>query len=85
MATSFAISIPQSVADGGFDPHGFRAYLGRAETLGFESAWTAEQVLGSTPLLGPIETMTYWRRWRSPVHRTPACRGFARWPRRAPS
>lgn len=59
MATSFAISIPQSFADGTFDPAGFRGYMERAEALGFESAWTSEQVLGSTPLLGPIETMTY--------------------------
>jgi probable F420-dependent oxidoreductase len=55
----FAISIPQFVADGAFDPDGFRAYLARAEALGFDSAWTLEQVLGTTPVLGPIETMTY--------------------------
>ena len=55
----FAISIPQFVADGAFDPAGLRAYLGRAEALGFDSAWTLEQVLGTTPVLGPIETMTY--------------------------
>lgn len=54
----FAISIPQ-FADGDFDPIAFRAYLRRAEELGFESVWTSEQVLGSAPLLGPIETMTF--------------------------
>ncbi len=54
----FAISIPQ-FADGDFDAVAFPAYLARAEALGFESAWTSEQVLGSAPLLGPIETMTY--------------------------
>jgi probable F420-dependent oxidoreductase len=59
MGTRFAISIPQRVADGTFDPDGFRAHLARAEALGFDSAWTGEQVLGSTPFLGPIETMTY--------------------------
>jgi len=57
--TRFAISIPQSFADGTFDPAGFRAYLERAEALGFHSAWTGEQVLGSKAYLGPIETMTY--------------------------
>jgi probable F420-dependent oxidoreductase len=57
--TRFAISIPQFVPDGTFDPAGFRAYLARAEALGFESAWTGEQVLGTLPHLGPIETMTY--------------------------
>ncbi|MBO0685878.1 MAG: LLM class flavin-dependent oxidoreductase [Candidatus Dormibacteraeota bacterium] len=57
--TRFAISIPQFVTDGTFDPGAFRSYLTRAEELGFESAWTGEQVLGTMPHLGPIETMTY--------------------------
>ena len=55
----FAISIPQHVADGTFDPAALRGYLARAEALGFESAWTQEQVLGSNPNLGPIEVMAY--------------------------
>jgi probable F420-dependent oxidoreductase len=55
----FAINIPQRVADGEFDPAAFREYLARAEALGFESAWTQEQVLGPSPRLGPIETMTF--------------------------
>ncbi|MEV5746363.1 LLM class flavin-dependent oxidoreductase [Actinoallomurus sp. NPDC052308] len=55
----FAISIPQFSAAGEFDPAAFRAYVVRAEELGFHSGWTQEQVLGSMPNLGPIETMTY--------------------------
>ena len=55
----FAISIPQFVADGAFDPAGLRAYLARAEALGFDSAWTMEQVLGTMPTLSPMETMAY--------------------------
>jgi probable F420-dependent oxidoreductase len=55
----FAISIPQFVTDGSFDPAGFRAYLTRAEALGFESAWTLEQVLGSMPQMSPLEIMSY--------------------------
>jgi probable F420-dependent oxidoreductase len=55
----FAISIPQYVADGSFDPAAMRAYLARAEELGFESGWTQEQVLGTIPHLGPVETLTY--------------------------
>ena len=51
--------MPQRFADGTFDPHLFRAFLGRAEALGFESAWTQEQVLGRFPQLGPTETMTF--------------------------
>jgi probable F420-dependent oxidoreductase len=55
----FAISIPQQVADGSVDPTRLRAYLARAEELGFDSAWTGEQVIGSLPFLGPIETLSY--------------------------
>ena len=55
----FAISIPQYVADGTFDPVGTRRYLARAEEFGFASAWTQEQVLGTIPHLAPIETLTF--------------------------
>jgi probable F420-dependent oxidoreductase len=55
----FAISIPQEFPDGSFDHDAFAAYLVRAEELGFESAWTQEQVFGSAPRLSPTETMTY--------------------------
>jgi probable F420-dependent oxidoreductase len=55
----FAIAIPQFYSDGEFDPGAFQAYLGRAEELGFDSAWTQEQLLGAWNQLAPIETMTY--------------------------
>ena len=55
----FAISIPQHVADGTFDPVAMRRYLARAEELGFASAWTQEQVLGTIPHLGPVETLAF--------------------------
>jgi probable F420-dependent oxidoreductase len=55
----FAIAIPQFYADGQFDPAAFRAYLARAEELGFESAWAMEQILGSWNQLSPMEAMTY--------------------------
>jgi probable F420-dependent oxidoreductase len=55
----FAISIPQYAADGSFDPAALRGYLARAEALGFDSGWTQEQVLGTIPHLGPVETLTY--------------------------
>ena len=55
----FAIAIPQFYSDGEFDPAAFQYYLGRAEELGFESAWTQEQMLGTWNQLAPIETMTY--------------------------
>jgi probable F420-dependent oxidoreductase len=55
----WAIVLPQLVEDGAFDPAALRGYLARAEELGFESAWTVEQVIGPASVLGPIETMTY--------------------------
>ena len=55
----FAVAIPQFYSDGEFDPAAFQYYLGRAEELGFESAWTQEQMLGTWNQLAPIETMTY--------------------------
>ena len=56
---NFAISIPQHVPDGTFDPAKLRDYLTRAESLGFHSAWTQEMVLGSAPILAPLELMTF--------------------------
>jgi probable F420-dependent oxidoreductase len=55
----FGISIPQFVEDGSFDPAVLQGYLARAEELGFESAWTLEQVLGTVPNIGPLETIAY--------------------------
>jgi probable F420-dependent oxidoreductase len=55
----FAISIPQLIDDGTFDPAAMRDYLARAEALGFESGWVQEQVLGTVPHVAPAETMAY--------------------------
>ncbi len=62
----FAIAIPQGVTDGSFDPAAMRTYLAKAEEFGFESAWTGEQVLGTLPLLSPLEVLSYaaaYTRW----------------------
>ena len=55
----FGICIPQFVEDGSFDPAALHGYLTRAEELGFDSAWTVEQVLGTMPNIGPLETLAY--------------------------
>jgi len=55
----FAVSMPQRFRDGEFDPVAFRAFLSRTEALGFDSAWTQEQVLGVFSQLAPTETLTY--------------------------
>jgi probable F420-dependent oxidoreductase len=55
----FGICIPQFVEDGTFDPSALQRYLARAEELGFDGAWTLEQVLGTVPNIGPLETLAY--------------------------
>ncbi|GAA3137050.1 MULTISPECIES: LLM class flavin-dependent oxidoreductase [Nonomuraea] len=57
--TRFAVSLPQQISDGAFDPVAFRAYLRRVEDLGFHSVWTREGTLSPVPTLNPIEVMTY--------------------------
>lgn len=54
----WSISIPQLDTDG-FDAPGLKAYLTRAEELGFEGGWTLEQAIGPTPLIAPLEMLAY--------------------------
>ena len=54
----FSISIPQLDSDG-FDAAGLRAYLARAEELGYYGGWVLEQIVGSAPLLAPLEMLAY--------------------------
>ncbi len=54
----FSISIPQLDVDG-FDAVGLRAYLTRAEELGYAGGWVLEQVVGRAPLLAPLELLAY--------------------------
>ena len=49
----FLISIHQFDSTG-FDATGLRAYLKRAEELGFEGGWVLEQTVGPAPLLAPL-------------------------------
>lgn len=54
----FSISIHQ-LDTAGFDADGLRAYLNRAEDLGFEGGWVLEQIIGPTPLLAPLELLSW--------------------------
>jgi alkanesulfonate monooxygenase SsuD/methylene tetrahydromethanopterin reductase-like flavin-dependent oxidoreductase (luciferase family) len=54
----YSIAIPQ-LNPGEFDADGLRAYLARAEQLGFEGGWVLEQVIGDAPLLSPLELLAY--------------------------
>ncbi|MEU6497082.1 LLM class flavin-dependent oxidoreductase [Streptomyces sp. NPDC046984] len=51
----FAIGIPQFA----FDPLELRCFLVRAEELGFDGAWTQEQIIGSESFIGPVELLAY--------------------------
>ena len=57
--TTFGIAIPQTVEGGRFDTGVARDVVVRAEELGFESAWTQEQVLGDFPDLAPMEVLAW--------------------------
>jgi len=54
-----AVGIPQTFTQGPVDTGKIRAFVTRAEALGFESAWVVEQVLGAIPSLEPVELLTY--------------------------
>ena len=54
-----AVAIPQTFLGGRVEPLRIRAYLTRAEALGFEGAWVVEQILGRIPILEPVELLTY--------------------------
>lgn len=54
----FAISIPQ-LDDGTWDGAELKAYLARAEELGFQGGWVMEQSIGPTPMLAPLELLAY--------------------------
>ena len=53
------IAIPQTFLGGRVYTRRIRDFLVRAESLGFESAWVVEQILGSIPSLEPVELLTY--------------------------
>jgi probable F420-dependent oxidoreductase len=54
-----AVGIPQAWTSGSVDRPRLRRFLERAETLGFESAWVVEQVLGALPSLEPVELLAW--------------------------
>jgi alkanesulfonate monooxygenase SsuD/methylene tetrahydromethanopterin reductase-like flavin-dependent oxidoreductase (luciferase family) len=54
----FSISIHQ-LDSTGFDAVGVRAYLARAEELGFEGGWVMEQSIGPAPMIAPLEMLAW--------------------------
>ena len=58
-ATPCGIAIPQIFVGGAVDLNHVRAFLERAETLGYESAWTQEAVFSNFAILEPLSLLTY--------------------------
>jgi probable F420-dependent oxidoreductase len=58
-ALELGIAIPQTFLDARIDPARIRAFLTRAEALGFTGAWVVEQILGRIPSLEPVTLLTY--------------------------
>ena len=57
--TTFGIAVPQTVGPAGFDGPAVRAFLRRAEALGYASAWTNEAVISPHTDLAPLELLAY--------------------------
>jgi probable F420-dependent oxidoreductase len=54
-----AVAIPQTFLNREVEPARIRAFLERAEALGFASAWVVEHILGRLPSLEPVELLTW--------------------------
>jgi len=54
-----AIAIPQTFVTGRVEPTRLRDFLGRAEALGFHSAWVVEQIMGRVASLEPVALLAY--------------------------
>ncbi len=57
--TPCGIAIPQVFVDGPVDLPHIRRFLERADTLGYESAWTQETVLSAFAILEPLGLLSY--------------------------
>src|SRR3979411_1362744 len=54
-----AVSIPQTFPSGAIDPVSIKTFAQRAETLGFDSLWTQESIVGRQRQLDSIELLTF--------------------------
>lgn len=57
--TPCGIAIPQTFASSPVNLQLIREFLHKAETLGYESLWVQEQILGDYPVLEPVSLLTY--------------------------
>ncbi len=54
-----AIATPQAFPSGEIDLGLIASYASRADELGYDGLWVAEQLIGSTPTLEPVTTLSY--------------------------
>ena len=57
--TRFGIAIPQMFPGGSIDMSLVSEHLRQAESLGYESVWVQDQVIGSMPTLDPVSLLAY--------------------------
>ena len=55
---AFGIGVPQGSAVAA-DPALLRGFLGRVESLGYDSAWVLEQPIGAAPTLEPLQLLAF--------------------------
>lgn len=53
------IEIPQVFVDGPVDMPHIKAFLGKAETLGYDSLWVQEKIIGDFAMLEPVALLCY--------------------------
>jgi probable F420-dependent oxidoreductase len=53
------IAIPQDFIAGPLEIEALHTYLHRAESLGYDSVWVQEQIVGTVPILEPLTLLTY--------------------------
>src|SRR4029450_5751801 len=57
--TPCGIAIPQVFSDTAVDINLIQQFVQKAETLGYESLWVQESIVGSVPVLEPLSLLTY--------------------------
>ncbi len=57
--TPCGIAIPQDFIDRPVDMQHVRAFVQKAETLGYDSLWVQESIIGQAPVLEPVTLLSY--------------------------
>ena len=57
--TPCGIEIPQVFFDGPVDMEHIRTFVTKAETLGYDSLWLQERIIGGFSMLEPVTLLSY--------------------------